>query len=213
MSSPPPIALLESIRLEDGRLPLLEYHQQRVDRSRKRLLARAPSLKLAAELQKHDLPRTGLFKVRVVYGHRIQSVDVRPYTIRPVHSLCVLPAPDLRYEKKYADRSGIQELFAQRGAADDVIMTQHGYLTDSSYANLALFDGRRWYTPAAPMLRGTRRASLLADGILEPTLIRVRDLPRFEKIRLVNAMMEWEEGPEIPLSAVDYSLPGQGARS
>ncbi|MGB3802036.1 MAG: aminotransferase class IV [Lewinella sp.] len=194
--------LLESIRLIDGKVPLLHRHQARVDRSRQRYYGKAPAFKLARVLQELNLPESGVHKVRLLYRAGLESHEIHPYEVRHIGSLRVVEADDLQYSRKYADRSGIDAVFARRQDCDDVLMVQRQHVTDSSYANLAMYDGDRWYTPAWPLLRGTRREELIASGVLQPTVIRVRDLPHFEHIRLVNSMMEWEEGPTVRIQAV-----------
>ena len=82
-------------------------------------------------------------------------------------------------------------------------MVQHGFLTDTSYANLALYDGYKWFTPSVPMLRGTRRAKLLEDGTLKKAVIREKDLPLFKKVRLINAMLPWGKGPELMIDQIE----------
>lgn len=192
MSSP---TLLETIRLVDGQLPLLPYHQRRVDRSRRLYYAKAPTFRLTDVLQTLDLPQSGEYKLRLLYGAELLDYTIQPYHIRPVDSLRVVRADDLKYARKYADRAAIGELYALRQDCDDVLIAQRGYVTDSSYANLAFYDGRHWYTPAWPLLRGARRQYLLDRGTIRPSVIRLRDIPQFESIRLINAMMEWERGP------------------
>lgn len=154
-------------------------------------------MKLNKILAEKGLPQTGLHKVRVLYAEKLHKVEINPYEIKPIKSLKITAAEHVRYPKKYADRSGINTLFAQKEDCDDILMTQHGFITDTSYANVALYDGSDWYTPAAPMLRGTRRAYLLETGKIKSSVIRVKDLGLFQEIRLLNGMIPWEEAPCI----------------
>ena len=48
-----------------------------------------------------------------------------------------------------------------------VNFVKNGRLTDTSYSNIALFDGNRWVTPAHPLLKGTMRQSLIDKGLLK----------------------------------------------
>ena len=194
--------LLESIRLADGQPELLEHHQSRVDRARNRYYAKSPAFKLARIIPELELPQSGLHKLRIVYGAKLESWEVRPYEVRPVRSLQVIHADDLRYGHKYADRSALNALHEQRGKCDDVLIVQRGHLTDSSYANLAFHDGSHWYTPAWPLLHGVRRAELIDRGVVRPTVIRLRDLYHFERVRLMNAMLDWDTAPTFPTTAV-----------
>jgi 4-amino-4-deoxychorismate lyase len=194
--------LFESIRLEDGELPLLEYHQERINRSRRSLYTRKPVLKLSKLLPKYELPQEGIYKLRISYGADAQDVSWTPYTLRKITSLRIVKHDELLYQHKYHNRDRIDRLWEQRGQADDILIVQHGYLTDTSYHNIALYDGNKWYTPSWPLLRGTRRAALLDAGTIHPTLIRERDLHHFQKIRLFNALITWEEAPEVEIGRV-----------
>ncbi|WP_420460493.1 aminotransferase class IV [Neolewinella sp.] len=161
-----------------------------------------PAFKLADVLDKIDLPPRGTHKLRLIYASELSSYQITPYEVGVVRSLRVVAGDGLHYGRKYADRQGITDLYAQRGECDDILIVQRGYLTDTSYANIALYDGSQWYTPAWPLLRGTRREQLLQAGVLRPSVIRLRDLQQFECIRLINAMLPWGEGPRVATSAV-----------
>lgn len=194
--------LLESIRVLDGELPLLAYHQARVDRSRKSLYPKASLLKLSSLLADVELPKQGLFKLRVLYGEEFDKLEIIPYEATRVTSLRLVDASEVRYAKKFADRSCIVEKYLSRGTCDDILMVQHGFITDTSYANIALYDGINWYTPASPLLRGTRRAMLLDKGVIKPAVIREKDLTHFKQIRLMNSMLPWETAPTISIDQV-----------
>ena len=183
-------------------MPLLAYHQDRVNRSRRSLFTRKPALQLEKLLSKYDLPPEGLFKLRISYAAKIEAVAWTPYELRKVSSLRIVKQDRLLYQHKFDDRKPIDRLWEQRGSADDILIVQHGYLTDTSYHNIALFDGGKWYTPACPLLRGTRRESLLEQARIEPALIRERDLHHFHKIKLFNAMIDWDEAPEVEMARV-----------
>lgn len=194
-----PTLLLESIRIHNGSPDLLPYHQQRVDRTRKVLYPKRPALKLATFLENVKLPQTGTYKLRIEYGEAVEKHELVPYHVRTVHRIKILDADEVKYGKKFVDRTGILKLMERKGACEDILMIQRGHVTDTSYANVALFDGKHWYTPAWPMLRGTRREQLIQNGSLRPSLIRERDLPNFEKIRLINAMLPWGVGAELEM--------------
>lgn len=95
----------------------------------------------------------------------------------------------------------LNRLFSERGTCDDILIVKHGLLTDTSIANIALFDGTHWYTPRQPLLKGTKRAFLLDEGILMEKELRCEDLPAFSTIRLFNAMIEWGE-MELPVQNI-----------
>lgn len=104
---------------------------------------------------------------------------------------------DLDYTFKFADRTRIDELFAAKGPADDILILKNGYITDSSYANVILWDGYSWWTPDRPLLAGTQREKLLREGRIKERPILASDLKDYKKLKLINAMLSLEEGPEL----------------
>lgn len=188
--------LLESIRLEGGQLPLLDYHQARVDRSRARLGWRSP-LSLAALLREQPLPQQGLYKLRITYGREPEQISWLPYVPRPMRRLRLLPADGLDYALKWADRRALEWCFAQRGDCDDVLLLRQGLLTDTTYANVALYDGQQWWSPEQPLLEGVRRDYLLASGRLQLAALRAADLPAFRCLRVFNAMIDLSEAEDV----------------
>jgi 4-amino-4-deoxychorismate lyase len=194
--------LLETIRLQEGRLLHLPGHQYRMDRTLKALSGIKCRIDLAGSLRIPEDKMEGRFKVRVLYRENLEKIEILPYSIRPVKRLQLVDAGQLTYPFKYADRSGLQHLFDQRTYGDDILLVRNGYITDTSYANVALFDGHKWYTPARPLLAGTARARLLKDKVIDLADIKRQDLPDFQQSRLINAMMNWEEGPVIEVANV-----------
>ncbi|TAE26157.1 MAG: hypothetical protein EAZ91_17890 [Cytophagales bacterium] len=194
---------IETICVRNGKLQNLDAHQERFDRTRLGLWGQdAPILLEQAIILPTWLLPDQTYKCRVTYGLAVEKIEFEKYPVRPVRSLCLVDCGDLDYRYKYADRTALNALFAQRGRADDVLLVRDGLLTDTSYANVALFDGTRWHTPAHPLLEGTQRARLLHEGRLHLADIRVQDLPTFACVRLLNAMLDWEQTESIPISAV-----------
>ena len=87
------------------------------------------------------------------------------------------------------DRKEIDKLFEKRGKADDILIVKNGFITDTSIANIAFFDGKKWFTPKTCLLRGTTRERLLKEKKIFEKDIRVEDIKRYKKIALLNAMI------------------------
>ena len=184
---------LETIKLEDGYFFALSYHQKRMDRTREHFYPDAPPLSLPQALMRLDnIPKKGLYRVRVIYEEEISTIEFLPYEMRPINSLKLIETA-LDYRYKYEKRPVINTLFQQKKRCDDILMTRDGFLTDTSIANIALLEGEHWYTPASPLLEGTKRAALLHHGILIPRQIHREELKKFSKIRLFNAMIDFGE--------------------
>ena len=194
---------LETICIRNRQLQNFSAHNDRFNRTRLACWQVHEPARLEDFIHLPDwLLPTETYKCRIVYSTVIETIEFEPYRIRPVRSLALVDTNGLKYGYKYADRQAINTLFARRGSADDILLVRDGLLTDTSYANIALFDGNRWHTPAHPLLEGTQRARLLAEGILHSADIRPADLPHFEHIKLMNAMLDWEHTTPIPIQAV-----------
>ena len=192
--------LFESIRCEHGRLEQLGFHRERMERSRGALLGTADAIDLSVAVEA-AASCDGVHKCRVVYGRGIESVECSPYASRVPGTIALVADDTIAYEHKFVDRAALQALVASRPDADDVIIVRHGLLTDASYANIALFDGTRWATPARPLLRGTRRERLLREGVLDARDIRPGDLVTYQRISLINAMLDLGV-VELPVSGI-----------
>lgn len=190
---------IETIRREEGRIMNLPYHQERLDRTMRHLSAEK-TIYLSEILS--DTSAEGIRKVRVVYDrHGIVEVTEAPYIMRKVDSLRLIEDNDIDYSCKSTDRTQLTRLFEQRGEADDVLIVRNGLLTDTSIANIALFDGKEWATPAFPLLEGTKRAVLLEQHLLVERNIPASELCHYRKIRLFNALIAWGQ-LELPVEAI-----------
>lgn len=193
--------LLESIRLQNGNFHRLNYHQQRMDRSVKELSGQRNAVSLMEALKKYNVPKTGLYKCRVVYSDKIETVEFIPYEIKPVNSLRIVYDQEIKYEHKYQNRDSLNALLSQRQYCDDILIVKNGFVTDSSYSNIIFYDGVNWITPAAPLLKGTMRQFLLDTAEIKAAPVAVQDIPSFKKFRLINSMLAFD-GPEIDVSKI-----------
>ncbi len=184
---------LETIKLEGGFFSALAFHQTRMDETRAAFFDNPEALSLPLALMKAgSIPPKGLYRVRVIYSEIIESIEFIPYEKREVNSLKLIEA-NIDYRYKYEKRPELNTLFQQKKKCDDILITQNGFLTDTSIANIALLKEGIWYTPKSPLLKGTMRAALLHHGLIVEADIHQDDLLSYEKVRLFNAMIEFGE--------------------
>lgn len=189
--------LLETIRVENGKLQLLDLHQQRMNRSRLELFESTQSITLSEKIKIPAFAEKGLFKCRVEYAEQIEKIEFLPYEIRKIESLRIVEGGDIDYRLKYADRFRLLLLFEKRKHADDIIIIKNGLVTDSFYANLAFLKNGIWVTPEIPLLSGVQRQFLISRKIIQPAKLSQKDISRFEKVRLFNAMIRWEDELDV----------------
>ena len=177
--------LLESIKIEDGIISNLSYHQKRCDKSRKTLYNSSETLVLEKVIHP---PKKGLYRCRILYNTQVQKVEYLPYKVKKIQSLKVVSS-NLDYALKYANRYTLNALLAAHPEADDILIEKKGYLTDTSIANIAFYDGKQWFTPHKPLLEGTMRQKLLDEGFLQTRKVKKEDLDLYTQVALMNAMI------------------------
>lgn len=194
----------ESIRVINGRVMNLKYHQDRVNRTCTAYQLFQHNLKQIIRKSSVVIPNQGLFKLRIAYASEKQdwNVTCTAYKEKAIQSLQLIHANSISYTHKSEDRKSLQQAFEQRGTADDILIVQNGYLTDTSYCSIALYDGTKWFTPAQPLLAGTMRAKLLDRGIIHERDIHYTKLSNYSKIRLFNALIPWSSYKDVEMKRV-----------
>ncbi|MEN8229736.1 MAG: aminotransferase class IV [Bacteroidota bacterium] len=195
---------IETIKLLDGTLRNLHYHQLRFERTRSHELGLKNHPRLEDVIMVPNGLDRGLFRCRVLYGKEIDRIEIEPHKRREIRSLKLVVSDTIIYDYKSSDRRALEILFQLRDSCDDILIVKNGYITDSYIANVIFWDGEGWYTSDTPLLPGTMRACLLDEGIIETRRITPDDLGKFKKIILINALNSLEEGPEISIDAVKF---------
>lgn len=181
---------IETIRIEQGKACNLSYHNERLNNTLHHFWPDCAGIELGEYLKL--TPEMNGMKCRVIYdGGGIKEISYEAYQMRPIHSLQLVYSDDIDYTYKSTDREALNRLFACRGERDDILIVRRGLLTDTSIANIALFDGKDWFTPKLPLLRGTCRTALIDNGIIKEKDIRPEELSSYSFVRLFNAMIKW----------------------
>ena len=195
--------LFESIKVVDGQFLNLPWHQQRVNRSLEELaVTTKPDLTSLPEIPQDY--RSGVVKCRVCYGETLGPVEFSKYKNKTVNSLQQVACEPFDYRLKYQDRSKLDQMFQLRGNCDEVLITIQDIITDTSYSNVLFYDGGRWYTPEQPILEGTQRALLLDAGKVHTAKIRINELRDFQKLVLINAMLEFDPEQFVPITNIEF---------
>jgi 4-amino-4-deoxychorismate lyase len=191
--------LVETFRIENGDIQIVEYHEERMNGARWELFGCRDWI--AAETFISP-PKNGLYKCRALYKREIEKVEYVPYILNRPRSLRIVENNDIDYSYKYADKSEFKTLLSQKGNCDDILIIKHGFVTDISRANIAFFDGKNWLTPDTPLLYGTKRAYLLDCGKIQEATIKRDDIKRFKKAVIFNTMIDLEDKVEIDIDNI-----------
>jgi 4-amino-4-deoxychorismate lyase len=188
--------LLETMKVQNQRLQNIEAHNLRAANSRRMLFGVEDMLDLRDFITLLDGLDDGIYKCRIVYAQTVQQVELLPYIPKRIQTLRLILNDAIQYEHKYLERSYFDKLL-QSANADDILIVQHGLITDSSFANVVFYDGKNWVTPAQPLLFGTKRQILLERGVIQEREIACTELNRFTHAALINAMLDIGDIPFI----------------
>ncbi len=195
--------LFETLCLKNGVPQNLEWHQKRMNFSSKAVFGKPVVFRLADEIIIQPMYLSGNVRCRVDYNLNQVKLTFRSYHSVKISSLRLINADNLDYPHKFADRRALEEAFALRDGCDDVLFVKNGLITDTSIANVVLWNGTHWLTPARPLLPGTCRARLLSEGKIHKSNIRVENLGNFTKLRLINALRDFKDTYDISINAID----------
>lgn len=186
---------VETIKIKDGKAMLIPLHQARLERTVSHFfpLLAASAMPHIEDIVKPTADMT-YHKARVVYGETgVEHVEYTPYSMRRIRSLKAVHDDKIDYSYKSTDRTRLNELREKRGDCDEIIIVKNGLVTDTSFTNLAIFNGFSWLTPRRPLLAGTKRAWLLQQGIIKEADITLADLLKAPKVNLFNSMIDFGE--------------------
>jgi 4-amino-4-deoxychorismate lyase len=177
--------LLETIKIEEGEIANLSYHQARCDLSRQTLFHSTDILDLSSIIK---APQTGVYRCRILYAEHLHSIEYIPYSPKKIETLRIVSS-NIEYNFKYANRDALNALLESNKDVDEVIIEKDGYLTDTTISNIAFLDGNQWFTPEKPLLKGTMRSKLIDEGFLKTKQIKKEDLQNYSQVALMNAMI------------------------
>ena len=198
--------LFETVCIRDAKVMYPEWHIRRYEESFLRFYGYPPqeplfdSVSLIDSLQR--LPASDTVKMKILYGSKGKIVELLPYSSKNIQTLKMVEADDIDYSLKFADRSCLDELTAQRGIYDDILIIKDEMVTDSSFCNIVFFDGDRYITPSTPLLRGVARQRLLDLGVIEEREIKAVDIGKFGSFVRMNAMRDFFSLPQIPVGNI-----------
>ena len=179
---------LETIKVIDGEIFHIDYHQKRYESVLNTLGVRE-----FKNLQDYiKPPKYGFYRCRLVYTKSSIELEYIKYTKRDIKKLKLVYDNDINYSKKSTCRDDLDRLFEQKEEADDILIVKDSLITDTSIANIALFDGEFWYTPKNPLLNGTTRQRFLDEKKLIEKDINEKDIYLYKKVALLNAMIDFD---------------------
>jgi para-aminobenzoate synthetase/4-amino-4-deoxychorismate lyase len=211
-AQPQAFRLIEALRCQDGRYPLLERHLARLAASADYLGFRCDVAALSEALKAFALPLRDRHKVRLLLARdgscELGSEAVVSGPRRPLRVALATTTVDstdvLRYHK--TDQRGLLDDARRRSGADEVLfVNERGELTEGSYHALVLRKGGRLLTPALAcgLLPGVLRAELLEHGVIAEAVLTPDDLHRADGFWLINSVRGWRRGEMVEVAGIE----------
>ena len=189
--------LIESIRIENKKPQLLEYHNRRFNAACKMLYNLEGKFDLNHYIQLPPDISGERYKYRILFDGKKFKTEIHPYTQKRISTLRLVRMDDIEYPFKTTNRDKLDAAFSMRGHCDDVIILKNGWITDAYFSNILLFNGRDWVTPANPLLKGTQRAFLLDKEQVVEKDVSENEIQQYTHIKLVNAMVPFDRADLI----------------
>ena len=173
----------ETVLVKNGRAPFLPLHEKRMNLTRRKFSLGLNPLRINTP----KIPDNTSYRLRIIYGKKIEKVALLPYSFEKKRKIKVVDC-DINYSYKFLNRDFFDGLLAEHDSFDDLLIIDKGVVSDTTIANVAFFDGKKWFTPSPPLLKGTTRERLLNSGFLTAKKIYKDEIENYSHIGLMNAL-------------------------
>ncbi|WP_288377564.1 aminotransferase class IV [uncultured Chryseobacterium sp.] len=197
---------IESIKVEDQEVFLLDLHQKRVNQTFSHF-GKEDSIDLIKIYKNLQHDEDGLFKLRIAYDldKRIRTQMI-PYAIPEIHDFKLVENNSFDYSFKFEDRKELDKM-KMKAKAEEIIIVKNNHITDTSFSNLLFLKGKDWFTPSTYLLNGVQRQHLLKHKKIKETEITLQNLKQFTHFQIINALNDFDDMFIYPIDRI-INLPG-----
>ena len=197
---------IESIKVEDQEIFLLEFHQKRVNETFAHF-GKEGSIDLAKIFKNLNHDEDGLFKLRIVYDldKRIRTQMI-PYAIPEIEDFQLVENNSFDYSFKFEDRKELDKM-KMKAKAEEIIIVKNNHITDTSFSNLLFLKGKDWFTPNTYLLNGVQRQNLLKMKKIKETEITLQNIKEFSHFQIINSLNDFDDMFISPIDRIS-NLPG-----
>ena len=192
---------IESIKIEDQEVFLLELHQKRVNTTFAHF-GMDNSIDLAKIIKDLKIDEDGFFKLRIVYDlNRNYKTQLIPYAVAEIDSFQLVENNTYDYAFKFEDRKEFERM-KTKAKTEEIIIVKNNCITDTSYTNLLFLKDEKWYTPSTYLLNGVMRQHLLATKKIKETEITLQNIKEFTHFQLINSMNDFDDMFIYPIERI-----------
>lgn len=197
---------IESIKIEDKKIFLLDLHQKRVDDTFAHF-GKETSINLAEIFKNLEHDEDGLYKLRISYdldkNFRTQLI---PYAISEISNFQLVVNNIYDYSFKFEDRKELEKMLRQ-AKSSEIIIVKNNHITDTSFSNLLFKKGKEWFTPSTYLLNGVQRQYLLKNKKIKEAEITLQNIAEYSHFQIINAMNDFDDMFIYPIARIT-NLPG-----
>lgn len=197
---------IESIKVEDQELFLLEFHQKRVNDTFAHF-GKEGSIDLEKIFKNLNHDEDGLYKLRLTYDldKKFRTMMI-PYAIPEIQDFRLVENNIYDYSFKFEDRKELEKMKA-KSKAEEIIIVKNNHITDTSFSNILFQKGKEWFTPKTYLLNGVQRQNLLKKKKIKEAEITLQNIKEFSNFQLINALNDFDDMFIYPISKIT-NLPG-----
>lgn len=200
---------IESIKIEDQKIFLLDLHQDRVNRTFEHFGKENP-LDIGAIFKSLNHDEDGLYKLRITYDlNREFRTQMIPYAISEIDNFQLVENNSYDYSFKFEDRKELEKMKIQ-SKSDEIIIVKNNHITCTSFSNLLFKKGKEWFTPTTYLLNGVQRQHLLKTKKIKEAEITLQNLKEYSHLQIINSMNDFDDMFIYPISKIK-NLPENSA--
>jgi len=195
--------LFETIRIENGMVQNLKWHHLRLEHTFQAIYSTKCPFNLESIITPNEFCN-GLVKLRFLYNKTDSICDFSHYDSKKIETLKLVNDDSLFYDFKFTNRNKFISLYKLKQNKDDILIVKKGFITDTSIANIAFFNGTNWISPKFPILKGTSRERLIHENKIQIANIKPQKLKYFLSFKIFNAMIDFDELNPISIDNIYF---------
>ena len=192
---------IESIKIEDQEIFLLELHQKRVNTTFSHV-GKEGSIDIAKIFKDLQHDEDGLYKLKITYDlNKNYRTQLIPYAISEIDDFQLVENNGYDYSFKFEDRKEFEKMI-NKAKASEIIIVKNNHITDTSFSNLLFLKGKEWFTPTTYLLNGVQRTHLLKNKKIKEAEIMLQNITEYSHFQLINAMNDFDDMFIYPISKI-----------
>ena len=192
---------IESIKIEDKKIFLLDLHQKRVDDTFAHF-GKESSINLAEIFKNLEHDEDGLYKLRISYDlNKNFRTQLIPYAISEINNFQLVVNNVYDYSFKFEDRKELEKML-QQARSGEIIIVKNNHITDTSFSNILFKKGKDWFTPSTYLLNGVQRQHLLQKNKIKEAEITMQNVSEYSHFQLINAMNDFDDMFIYPIARI-----------